>query len=90
MRDSQLKLRQLSLGARGSGGPALSMFQFGSQPLCLFLSFPQLLLKISDKQSGGSNLLARDGQHRIHFALGLGLLSYGGHFARGTLDQIES
>jgi hypothetical protein len=90
MRDSQLKLRQLRLSARGSDGSALSMFQFGGQPLCLFLALAQLLLKIGHKQSGCSDLLAGGGQHRIHLALCLGLLSYGGHFSRGTFYQIES
>jgi hypothetical protein len=90
MGDSELKLRQLRLGARGSRCSAFSMLQFGSQPLCLFFALAQLLLKIGHKQSGCSDLLAGRGQHRVHVTLCLRLLSYGCHFPRGAFDQIES
>ncbi|MEA2758815.1 MAG: hypothetical protein QOH65_1428 [Methylobacteriaceae bacterium] len=90
MGDRELKLGQLRLRARGSGRPALSMFQFVSQPLRLFFALAQPLLKISDQQSRCSNLLAGGNQHRVHITLCLRLLSYGSDLPSGTFYQIES
>jgi hypothetical protein len=58
---SKLQLRQLSLRARASGGSTFSTFQLVSQPLCPFFTLAQLLLKVRDKHSRCSNLLAGGG-----------------------------